>query len=198
MFSFYVRPLPLAGVAMLCACSSSPEPLADAGTQVDSLIQTSASRIALAQNEVTQLHRVTLPAAPASAVSRSPAATGTTPELLLSHAKGNWHNLSILGTQDATYTQLVAGTGRTMPLTTALRSILPMVWTISTGPGVPSEIPVHWQGTDQWPYTLDRLLGRLHLTAVLDATRHHIDVYRADYLPVKTVAQPRNPFSGKP
>jgi hypothetical protein len=214
MSSSLLRHLPLAGVAFLCACSThQADPLPPAQNLVDGYIQDSASRIALAQNEVAQLHRATLTpetsahsSLPASSVSSHPALAASPairPPSPVTHAPGTYQNLCVLGNTDDTLTQLVSGNGKPVSLATAVHQILPPGWQMATGPGVSTSQTVHWSGTDQWPYALDKLLTTYHLTAVLDAGTRHAAVYRADRLPTGMATPapapatvPHNPFSG--
>ncbi|WP_252492624.1 hypothetical protein [Escherichia coli] len=66
--------------------------------------------------------------------------------------------------------------GWQVPLTTALKRILPPGWQPHLMPGVASRLPVSWTGNDQWPYVLQKIAREHQLKMTIDFDRHTVTV----------------------
>ena len=71
---------------------------------------------------------------------------------------------------------LTQQSGRQVPLTTALKRILPPGWQQHLMPGVASRLPVSWAGNDQWPYVLQKITREHQLRMTIDFDRHTVTV----------------------
>lgn len=136
-----------------------------------------------------------MPPAPARKVAAVPPAAPS----------ARWPALTMTGLRPAMPALAVSGKAPT--LRQALAKIAPAGWTIHYDMGLKPEVrrPLTWQGNDQWPYVLNRLLTQEKMRAEINWTTQKVSVSLAGTSGVPAVSSPaakvkttsgKNPFTG--
>ncbi|EDD2602660.1 hypothetical protein GA538_09350, partial [Salmonella enterica] len=140
-----------------------------------------------------------MPPAPARKVAAVPPAAPS----------ARWPALTMTGLRPAMPALAVSGKAPT--LRQALAKIVPAGWTIHYDMGLKPEVrrPLTWQGNDQWPYVLNRLLTQEKMRAEINWTTQKVSVSQAGTSGVPAVSPPaakvkttpgkttgKNPFTG--
>ncbi|ECY1824370.1 hypothetical protein F6694_14650, partial [Salmonella enterica] len=141
----------------------------------------------------------TMPQAPARKVAAVPPAAPS----------ARWPALTMTGLRPAMPALAVSGQAPT--LRQALAKIVPVGWTIHYDMGLKPEVrrPLTWQGNDQWPYVLNRLLTQEKMRAEINWTTQKVSVSQAGTSGAPAVSSPaakvkttpgkttgKNPFTG--
>ncbi|EAU5448032.1 hypothetical protein EFX16_21270, partial [Salmonella enterica] len=118
-----------------------------------------------------------------------------------------WPALTMTGLRPAMPALAVSGKAPT--LRQALAKIVPAGWTIHYDMGLKPEVrrPLTWQGNDQWPYVLNRLLAQEKMRADINWTTQKVSVSAASKADAPAVSPPvvkatsgkstgKNPFTG--
>ncbi|EGP0732751.1 toxin co-regulated pilus biosynthesis Q family protein, partial [Salmonella enterica] len=101
-----------------------------------------------------------------------------------------WPALTMTGLRPAMPALAVSGQAPT--LRQALAKIVPVGWTIHYDMGLKPEVrrPLTWQGNDQWPYVLNRLLTQEKMRAEINWTTQKVSVSQAGTSGVPAVSSP--------
>lgn len=150
--------LPL--LVVLSGCSTTPRtPDTPAASFVSTLITEHAEKIRALQKD------------PLSQPTPSPRPASSSARTAQQHLPG----VTLVGKRPALL-PLTQRRGRQVPLTTALKRILPPGWQQHLMPGVASRLPVSWAGNDQWPYVLQKIAREHQLKMTIDFDRHTVTV----------------------
>ncbi|EAR0047858.1 hypothetical protein EAX22_07600, partial [Salmonella enterica] len=138
-----------------------------------------------------------MPPAPARKVAAVPPAAPS----------ARWPALTMTGLRPAM--PALAVSGKSPTLRQALAKIVPAGWTIHYDMGLKPEVrrPLTWQGNDQWPYVLNRLLTQEKMRANINWTTQKVSVSAASQADMPAVSPPvvkatpgkttgKNPFTG--
>ncbi|MCI5376971.1 hypothetical protein E4516_22460 [Escherichia coli] len=150
--------LPL--LVVLSGCSTTPRtPDTPAASFVSTLITVHAEKIRALQKD------------PLSQATPSPRPASSSARTAQQHLPG----VTLVGKRPVLL-PLTQQRGRQVPLTTALKRILPPGWQPHLMPRVASRLPVSWAGNDQWPYVLQKIAREHQLKMTIDFDRHTVTV----------------------
>ncbi|EDF5515138.1 toxin co-regulated pilus biosynthesis Q family protein [Salmonella enterica] len=196
-----------------CAVQGNPQPEIPADNVVDQMIAVNTQKVSFVQQQLMAALTPVLPAPPRPSGTPSsppsqnvplqapPRAIASAPRVATS---SRWPALTSTGQRTAIPALAHAGTAPT--LRQALAKIVPSGWTIHYDMGLKPEVrrPLTWQGNDQWPYVLNRLLAQEKMRAEINWTTQKVSVSQAGVPaavtpPVKTTpgkTTGKNPFTG--
>lgn len=189
-----------------CAAQGNPQPEIPADNVVDQMIAVNTQKVSFVQQQLLAALTPVLPA-PARTPPKNPPlpvpprtiASAPTPA-----ASARWPALTSTGQRKGLPALATAGSAPT--LRQALAKIVPPGWSIHYDMGLKPEVkrPLTWQGNDQWPYVLNRLLAQEKMRAEINWTTQKVSVSQAGVPaavtpPVKTTpgkTTGKNPFTG--
>lgn len=164
-----------------CAAQGHSQPEVPAGNVVDQLIAVNTQKVSFVQQQLMAALTPVLPA-PARTPPKNPPlpvpprtiASAPTPA-----ASARWPALTSTGQRQGLPALATAGSAPT--LRQALAKIVPAGWTIHYDMGLKPEVrrPLTWQGNDQWPYVLNRLLAQEKMRAEINWTTQKVSVSQA-------------------
>ncbi|MEG0716756.1 MAG: toxin co-regulated pilus biosynthesis Q family protein [Citrobacter sp.] len=189
-----------------CAVQGNPQPEIPADNVVDQMIAVNTQKVSFVQQQLLAALTPVLPA-PARTPPKNPPlpvpprtiASAPTPA-----ASARWPALTSTGQRKGLPALATAGSAPT--LRQALAKIVPPGWSIHYDMGLKPEVkrPLTWQGNDQWPYVLNRLLAQEKMRAEINWTTQKVSVSQAGVpaavtptvktTPGKTTG--KNPFTG--
>lgn len=199
-----------------CAVQGNPQPEIPADNVVDQMIAVNTQKVSFVQQQLMAALTPVLPAPPRPSGTPSsppsqnvplqapPRAIASAPRVATS---SRWPALTSTGQRPAIPALAHAGTAPT--LRQALAKIVPSGWTIHYDMGLKPEVrrPLTWQGNDQWPYVLNRLLAQEKMHADINWTTQKVSVSEAGAAGVPAAVTPpvkatpgkttgKNPFTG--
>ncbi|EAV8496454.1 hypothetical protein FEQ39_23000, partial [Salmonella enterica] len=198
-----------------CAVQGNSQPDVPADNVVDQMIAVNTQKVSFVQQQLIAALTPVLPAAPRSTPSVSsskamPQAPARKVAAVPPAApSARWPALTMTGLRPAMPALAVSGKAPT--LRQALAKIVPAGWTIHYDMGLKPEVrrPLTWQGNDQWPYVLNRLLTQEKMRAEINWTTQKVSVSQAGTSGVPAVSSPaakvkttpgkttgKNPFTG--
>ncbi|EHF1242365.1 hypothetical protein J0X57_004161 [Salmonella enterica] len=199
-----------------CAVQGNPQPDVPADNVVDQMIAVNTQKVSFVQQQLMAALTPVLPAPPRpSGTSSSPPSKNVPlqapPRSIASASRvttsSRWPALTSTGQRPAI--PALAQTGTAPTLRQALAKIVPPGWTIHYDMGLKPEVrrPMTWQGNDQWPYVLNRLLAQEKMRAEINWTTQKVSVSAAGQADVAAVSPPvvkatpgkttgKNPFTG--
>ncbi|EMU6030649.1 toxin co-regulated pilus biosynthesis Q family protein [Salmonella enterica subsp. enterica serovar Bredeney] len=164
-----------------CAVQGNSQPDVPADNVVDQMIAVNTQKVSFVQQQLIAALTPVLPAPPRP-----------TPSVSSSKAM-----------------PALAVSGKAPTLRQALAKIVPAGWTIHYDMGLKPEVrrPLTWQGNDQWPYVLNRLLTQEKMRANINWTTQKVSVSAASQADMPAVSPPvvkatpgkttgKNPFAG--
>ncbi|EDW6064591.1 hypothetical protein YT14_002730 [Salmonella enterica subsp. enterica serovar Oslo] len=171
-----------------CAVQGNPQPEIPADNVVDQMIAVNTQKVSFVQQQLMAALTPLLPAPPRSSGTPSsppsqnvplqapPRAIASAPRVATS---SRWTALTSTGQRPAIPALAHAGTAPT--LRQSLAKIVPSGWTIHYDMGLKPEVrrPLTWQGNDQWPYVLNRLLAKEKMHADINWTTQKVSVSEA-------------------
>ncbi|HDC2132916.1 TPA: toxin co-regulated pilus biosynthesis Q family protein [Salmonella enterica] len=192
-----------------CAAKGNPQPEIPADNVVDQMIAVNTQKVSFVQQQLMAALTPVLPAPPRlSATSSSPPFQNVplqSPPRVTTSSR--WPALTSTGQRPSI--PKLAQTGTAPTLRQALAKIVPPGWTIHYDMGLKPEVrrPLTWQGNDQWPYVLNRLLAQEKMRADINWTTQKVSVSAASQADVPAVSPPvvkatpgkttgKNPFTG--
>lgn len=95
--------------------------------------------------------------------------------------------------------ELVRGSGKSMSLYSAVQKIVPTWWAIALSDDVAKKFTakVSWQGEDQWPYVLQRMLEENKLNALVDWNNSRVSIAFAEKPVEKVLPEVKTPTPDK-
>ncbi len=199
-----------------CAVQGNPQPEIPADNVVDQMIAVNTHKVSFVQQQLMAALTPVLPAPPRpSRTSSSPPSQKvplqTPPRPIASAPRvatsSRWPALTSTGQRPAIPALAHAGTAPT--LRQALAKIVPPGWSIHYDMGLKPEVrrPLTWQGNDQWPYVLNRLLAQEKMRARINWTTQKVSVSQAGTSGAPAASSPavkatpgkttgKNPFTG--
>ncbi|EEB6817216.1 hypothetical protein FVW76_16190 [Salmonella enterica] len=192
-----------------CAVQGNPQPEIPADNVVDQMIAVNTQKVSFVQQQLLAALTPVLPA-PARTPPKNPhlpvpprtIASAPTPA-----ASARWPALTSTGQRKRLPALATAGSAPT--LRQALAKIVPPGWSIHYDMGLKPEVrrPLTWQGNDQWPYVLNRLLAQEKMHADINWTTQKVSVSEAGAAGVPAAVTPpvkatpgkttgKNPFTG--
>lgn len=192
-----------------CAVQGNPQPEIPADNVVDQMIAVNTQKVSFVQQQLMAALTPVLPA-PARTPPKNPPlpvpprtiASAPTPA-----ASARWPALTSTGQRKILPALATAGSAPT--LRQALAKIVPPGWSIHYDMGLKPEMkrPLTWQGNDQWPYVLNRLLAQEKMHADINWTTQKVSVSEAGAAGVPAAVTPpvkatpgkttgKNPFTG--
>ncbi|EBC1670958.1 hypothetical protein F6B50_18005 [Salmonella enterica] len=198
-----------------CAVQGNSQPDVPADNVVDQMIAVNTQKVSFVQQQLIAALTPVLPAPlrPTPSVSSSkampPAPARKVAAVPPAAPSARWPALTMTGLRPAMPALAVSGKAPT--LRQALAKIVPVGWTIHYDMGLKPEVrrPLTWQGNDQWPYVLNRLLTQEKMRAEINWTTQKVSVSQAGTSGVPAVSSPaakvkstpgkttgKNPFTG--
>ncbi|ELP5685622.1 toxin co-regulated pilus biosynthesis Q family protein [Salmonella enterica] len=198
-----------------CAVQGNSQPDVPADNVVDQMIAVNTQKVSFVQQQLIAALTPVLPAPPrptpsvssSKAMPQAPARkVAAVPPAAPSARRPA---LTMTGLRPAMPALAVSGQAPT--LRQALAKIVPVGWTIHYDMGLKPEVrrPLTWQGNDQWPYVLNRLLTQEKMRAEINWTTQKVSVSQAGTSGVPAVSSPaakvkttpgkttgKNPFTG--
>ncbi|EBG0062784.1 toxin co-regulated pilus biosynthesis Q family protein [Salmonella enterica] len=183
-----------------CAAKGNPQPEIPADNVVDQMIAVNTQKVSFVQQQLMAALTPVLPAPP------RPSATSSSPpsQNVPLHSPPR-----VTSTGQRPSIPALAQTGTAPTLRQALAKIVPSGWTIHYDMGLKPEVrrPLTWQGNDQWPYVLNRLLAQEKMRADINWTTQKVSVSAASKADAPAVSPPvvkatpgkstgKNPFTG--
>ncbi|EGT1215332.1 hypothetical protein I3G38_003120 [Salmonella enterica] len=198
-----------------CAVQGNTQPDVPADNVVDQMIAVNTQKVSFVQQQLIAALTPVLPAPPrptpsvssSKAMPQAPARKVAAVPPAAPSAR--WPALTMTGLRPAMPALAVSGQAPT--LRQALAKIVPVGWTIHYDMGLKPEVrrPLTWQGNDQWPYVLNRLLTQEKMRAEINWTTQKVSVSQAGTSGVPAVSSPaakvkttpgkttgKNPFTG--
>ncbi|EGH3200486.1 TPA: hypothetical protein G8M91_004244 [Salmonella enterica] len=198
-----------------CAVQGNSQPDVPADNVVDQMIAVNTQKVSFVQQQLIAALTPVLPAPPrptpsvssSKAMPQAPARKVAAVPPAAPSAR--WPALTMTGLRPAMPALAVSGQAST--LRQALAKIVPVGWTIHYDMGLKPEVrrPLTWQGNDQWPYVLNRLLTQEKMRAEINWTTQKVSVSQAGTSGVPAVSSPaakvkttpgkttgKNPFTG--
>ncbi|ATQ05188.1 toxin co-regulated pilus biosynthesis Q family protein [Salmonella enterica] len=198
-----------------CAVQGNSQPDVPADNVVDQMIAVNTQKVSFVQQQLIAALTPVLPAPPRPTPSVS--SSKTMPQAPARKVaavppaapSARWPALTMTGLRPAMPALAVSGQAPT--LRQALAKIVPVGWTIHYDMGLKPEVrrPLTWQGNDQWPYVLNRLLTQEKMRAEINWTTQKVSVSQAGTSGVPAVSSPaakvkttpgkttgKNPFTG--
>ncbi|EAU0198633.1 hypothetical protein IFG63_004414 [Salmonella enterica] len=194
-----------------CAVQGNSQPDVPADNVVDQMIAVNTQKVSFVQQQLIAALTPVLPAPPRpSATSSSPPSQNVplqSPPRVTTSSR--WPALTSTGQRPSI--PALARTGTAPTLRQALAKIVPSGWIIHYDMGLKPEVrrPLTWQGNDQWPYVLNRLLAQEKMRAEINWTTQKVSVSQAGTSGVPAVSSPaakvkttpgkstgKNPFTG--
>lgn len=198
-----------------CAVQGNSQPDVPADNVVDQMIAVNTQKVSFVQQQLIAALTPVLPAPPrptpsvssSKAMPQAPARKVAAVPPAAPSAR--WPALTMTGLRPAMPALAVSGQAPT--LRQALAKIVPVGWTIHYDMGLKPEVrrPLTWQGNDQWPYVLNRLLRQEKMRAEINWTTQKVSVSQAGTSGVPAVSSPaakvkttpgkttgKNPFTG--
>ncbi|EEK3856658.1 hypothetical protein G9Z27_003934 [Salmonella enterica] len=198
-----------------CAVQGNSQPDVPADNVVDQMIAVNTQKVSFVQQQLIAALTPVLPAPPrptpsvssSKAMPQAPARKVAAVPPAAPSAR--WPALTMTGLRPAMPALAVSGQAPT--LRQALAKIVPVAWTIHYDMGLKPEVrrPLTWQGNDQWPYVLNRLLTQEKMRAEINWTTQKVSVSQAGTSGVPAVSSPaakvkttpgkttgKNPFTG--
>lgn len=198
-----------------CAVQGNSQPDVPADNVVDQMIAVNTQKVSFVQQQLIAALTPVLPAPPrptpsvssSKAMPQAPARKVAAVPPAAPSAR--WPALTMTGLRPAMPALAVSGQAPT--LRQALAKIVPVGWTIHYDMGLKPEVrrPLTWQGNDQWPYVLNRLLTQEKMRAEINWTTQKVSVSQAGTSGVPAVSSPaakvkttpgkttgKNPFTG--
>ena len=86
----------------------------------------------------------------------------------------------IVSFHSAAQAEPVRGFGRDVPMSAAMRQVVPDGWSVSYGVGVDAAQIVSWRGAEDWHSVVDEMCNRRGLTVSYDAEGRSVRVTRSD------------------
>lgn len=190
-----------------CAVQGNPQPDVPADNVVDQMIAVNTQKVSFVQQQLMAALTSVLPAPPRPSATSSPPPSQNVP--LQSPPRvttsSRWPALTSTGQRPAI--PALAHAGMAPTLRQALAKIVPSGWTIHYDMGLKPEVrrPLKWQGNDQWPYVLNRLLAQEKMRAEINWTTQKVagtsgvpavssPAAKVKTTPGKTTG--KNPFTG--
>ncbi|EAP4008273.1 toxin co-regulated pilus biosynthesis Q family protein [Salmonella enterica] len=198
-----------------CAVQGNSQPDVPADNVVDQMIAVNTQKVSFVQQQLIAALTPVLPAPPRPTPSVSsskaipPAPARKVAAVPPAAPSARWPALTMTGLRPAMPALAVSGQAPT--LRQALAKIVPDGWTIHYDMGLKPEVrrPLTWQGNDQWPYVLNRLLRQEKMRAEINWTTQKVSVSQAGTSGVPAVSSPaakvkttpgkttgKNPFTG--
>ncbi|EAO5055941.1 hypothetical protein FZH48_17450 [Salmonella enterica] len=198
-----------------CAVQGNSQPDVPADNVVDQMIAVNTQKVSFVQQQLIAALTPVLPAPPRPTPSVSsskaipPAPARKVAAVPPAAPSARWPALTMTGLRPAMPALAVSGQAPT--LRQALAKIVPVGWTIHYDMGLKPEVrrPLTWQGNDQWPYVLNRLLTQEKMRAEINWTTQKVSVSQAGTSGVPAVSSPaakvkttpgkttgKNPFTG--
>lgn len=198
-----------------CAVQGNSQPDVPADNVVDQMIAVNTQKVSFVQQQLIAALTPVLPAPPrptpsvSSSKAMPPAPARKVAAVPLAAPSARWPALTMTGLRPAMPALAVSGQAST--LRQALAKIVPVGWTIHYDMGLKPEVrrPLTWQGNDQWPYVLNRLLTQEKMRAEINWTTQKVSVSQAGTSGVPAVSSPaakvkttpgkttgKNPFTG--
>ncbi|EDT7578889.1 hypothetical protein BWH66_004341 [Salmonella enterica subsp. enterica serovar Manhattan] len=198
-----------------CAVQGNSQPDVPADNVVDQMIAVNTQKVSFVQQQLIAALTPVLPAPPRPTPSVSsskaipPAPARKVAAVPPAAPSARWPALTMTGLRPAMPALAVSGQAPT--LRQALAKIVPAGWTIHYDMGLKPEVrrPLTWQGNDQWPYVLNRLLTQEKMRAEINWTTQKVSVSQAGTSGVPAVSSPaakvkttpgkttgKNPFTG--
>ncbi|ECG9404014.1 hypothetical protein CHG84_23205 [Salmonella enterica] len=198
-----------------CAVQGNSQPDVPADNVVDQMIAVNTQKVSFVQQQLIAALTPVLPAPPRPTPSVSsskaipPAPARKVAAVPPAAPSARWPALTMTGLRPAMPALAVSGQAPT--LRQALAKIVPVGWTIHYDMGLKPEVrrPLTWQGNDQWPYVLNRLLRQEKMRAEINWTTQKVSVSQAGTSGVPAVSSPaakvkttpgkttgKNPFTG--
>lgn len=198
-----------------CAVQGNSQPDVPADNVVDQMIAVNTQKVSFVQQQLIAALTPVLPAPPrptpsvssSKAMPQAPARKVAAVPPAAPSAR--WPALTMTGLRPVMPALAVSGQAPT--LRQALAKIVPVGWTIHYDMGLKPEVrrPLTWQGNDQWPYVLNRLLTQEKMRAEINWTTQKVSVSLAGTSGVTAVSSPaakvkttpgkttgKNPFTG--
>ncbi|EJY1971939.1 hypothetical protein OFV45_004741, partial [Salmonella enterica] len=175
-----------------CAVQGNSQPDVPADNVVDQMIAVNTQKVSFVQQQLIAALTPVLPAPPRpSATSSSPPSQNVplqSPPRVTTSSR--WPALTSTGQRPSI--PALAQTGTAPTLRQALAKIVPSGWTIHYDMGLKPEVrrPLTWQGNDQWPYVLNRLLAQEKMRAEINWTTQKVSVSQAGTSGVPAVSSP--------
>ncbi|EBB3346686.1 hypothetical protein G6S60_004433 [Salmonella enterica] len=198
-----------------CAVQGNSQPDVPADNVVDQMIAVNTQKVSFVQQQLIAALTPVLPAPPrptpsvSSSKAMPPAPARKVAAVPPAAPSARWPALTMTGLRPAMPALAVSGKAPT--LRQALAKIVPAGWTIHYDMGLKPEVrrPLTWQGNDQWPYVLNRLLTQEKMRAEINWTTQKVSVSQAGTSGVPAVSPPaakvkttpgkttgKNPFTG--
>ncbi|EDB5253969.1 hypothetical protein A8X80_18010 [Salmonella enterica subsp. enterica serovar Newport] len=198
-----------------CAVQGNSQPDVPADNVVDQMIAVNTQKVSFVQQQLIAALTPVLPAPPRPTPSVSsskaipPAPARKVAAVPPAAPSARWPALTMTGLRPAM--PALAVSGKSPTLRQALAKIVPVGWTIHYDMGLKPEVrrPLTWQGNDQWPYVLNRLLTQEKMHAEINWTTQKVSVSQAGTSGVPAVSSPaakvkttpgkttgKNPFTG--
>ncbi|EHS6132451.1 toxin co-regulated pilus biosynthesis Q family protein [Salmonella enterica] len=194
-----------------CAVQGNSQPDVPADNVVDQMIAVNTQKVSFVQQQLIAALTPVLPAPPrptpsvSSSKAMPPAPARKVAAVPPAAPSARWPALTMTGLRPAMPALAVSGKAPT--LRQALAKIAPAGWTIHYDMGLKPEVrrPLTWQGNDQWPYVLNRLLTQEKMRAEINWTTQKVSVSLAGTSGVPAVSSPaakvkttsgKNPFTG--
>ncbi|MGY3582229.1 hypothetical protein ACVIGB_000846 [Bradyrhizobium sp. USDA 4341] len=86
----------------------------------------------------------------------------------------------VVSFHSAAMAEPVRGFGRDVPMSAAMRQVVPDGWAVSYGAGVDSAQVVSWRGAEDWRAVVDDMCNRRGLTVSYDQEARSVRVTRSD------------------
>ncbi|EHG1273183.1 hypothetical protein J4I24_004335 [Salmonella enterica] len=198
-----------------CAVQGNSQPDVPADNVVDQMIAVNTQKVSFVQQQLIAALTPVLPAPPrptpsvSSSKAMPPAPARKVAAVPPAAPSARWPALTMTGLRPAMPALAVSGKAPT--LRQALAKIVPAGWTIHYDMGLKPEVrrPLTWQGNDQWPYVLNRLLTQEKMRAEINWTTQKVSVSQAGTSGAPAVSSPaakvkttpgettgKNPFTG--
>ncbi|EDV8901028.1 hypothetical protein BGD62_003649 [Salmonella enterica] len=199
-----------------CAAKGTPQADVPADNVVDQMIAVNTQKVSFVQQQLIAALTPVLPApsrpsrpvqsvSPRNGILPVPPRTVTT----TSQAATSSRLPALISVGHRQAIPALAHAGSAPTLRQALVKIVPPGWTIHYDMGLKPEVrrPLTWQGNDQWPYVLNRLLAQEKMRAEINWTTQKVSVSAAGPAGVAAVSPPvvkttpgkvpgKNPFTG--
>ncbi|EAR4894923.1 hypothetical protein GS068_003419 [Salmonella enterica] len=179
-----------------CAVQGNSQPDVPADNVVDQMIAVNTQKVSFVQQQLIAALTPVLPAPPrptpsvSSSKAMPPAPARKVAAVPPAAPSARWPALTMTGLRPAMPALAVSGKAPT--LRQALAKIVPVGWTIHYDMGLKPEVrrPLTWQGNDQWPYVLNRLLTQEKMRAEINWTTQKVSVSQAGTSGVPAVSSP--------